>query len=83
METVVKQRQGHEVTYQEAFLAFAAHYGFLPHACWPYRPQTKGKIEQLVGFMHDDFFVGRMFHDLTDLNRQLCAQGPIPPPGRL
>jgi transposase len=70
MKTVVKQRQGHEVTYQEAFLAFAAHYGFLPHACWPYRPQTKGKTERLVGFVHDDFFVSRMFHDLTDLNQQ-------------
>jgi transposase len=70
MKTVVKQRQGHEVTYQDAFLAFAAHYGFLPRACWPYRPQTKGKTERLVGFVHDDFFVGRGCQDLTDLNRQ-------------
>jgi transposase len=73
MKTVVKHREGHEVTYQEAFLAFAAHYGFLPHACWPYRPQTKGKTERLVGFVHDDFFLGRVFQDLPDLNRQCAA----------
>lgn len=73
MKTVVKHRQGHEVTYQETFLAFAAHYGFLPWACWPHRPETKGKTERLVGFVHEDFFLGRAFRDQADLNGQCAA----------
>jgi hypothetical protein len=73
LKTVVQPRHGHEVTSQEAFLAFAVHYGFRPHACWPYRPQTKGKTERLVGFVHEDFFLGRLFQDLVDLNRPCAA----------
>jgi transposase len=28
------------------FAAFARHWGFTPKACWPHRPQTKGKDER-------------------------------------
>jgi len=73
MQTVVQQRQGHEVASQEAGLAFAAPDGCLPHACWPYRPQTKGKTERLMGFVHDDCCLGRVFQDLADLNRPCAA----------
>ena len=31
------------------FVDFAAHYGFTPRACRPYRPRTKGKDERMVG----------------------------------
>ena len=29
----------------EEFLRFAAHWGFMPRSCRPYRAQTKGKVE--------------------------------------
>ena len=47
------------------------HYGFVPRLCRPYRPQTKGKIENTVGFVKRDFFMGSKFSSFSDLNSQL------------
>jgi transposase len=49
---------------------FAAYYGFHPRLCWPYRPQTKGKIERTIRFARDNFFLGRTFTGVGDINRQ-------------
>lgn len=37
------------------FLPFAAHWGFRPRACRPYRAQTKGKVERPVRYIRQDF----------------------------
>jgi len=47
------------------------HYGFQPKACRPYRAKTKGKIERSVSYLRHNFFYGRQFRDLEDLNNQL------------
>jgi transposase len=47
-----------ELVWQERLLAFASHYGFVPQACWPARPQTKGKVEQTIGYHERDFLLG-------------------------
>ena len=52
------------------FGEFASYYGFRPRLCWPLRPQTKGKIERTIRFVKENFFLGRPFSDLGDLNRQ-------------
>lgn len=39
--------------------------------CWPYRPQEKGAIENLVGWVKGSFFKQRRFLDREDLERQL------------
>lgn len=52
------------------FEDFFRHYGFVPRLCRPYRPQTKGKIENTIGFMKRDFFLGRNFASLQDMNAQ-------------
>jgi transposase len=49
---------------------FFRHYGFIPRLCRPYRAQTKGKIENNVGYVRRDFFLGRSFNSLTDMNSQ-------------
>ncbi|AKB57047.1 IS21 family transposase [Methanosarcina barkeri] len=49
---------------------FFKHYGFIPRLCRPYRPQTKGKIENTIGFVKRDFFLGREFSSLESLNNQ-------------
>src|SRR5262249_47356712 len=51
-------------------LRFAAHYGFQPVACRPYRAQTKGRVERAVSYLRSSFFYARSFRDLADLNAQ-------------
>ena len=46
-------------------------FGFIPRLCRPYRPQTKGKIENTVGYVKRDFFLGRRFTSLEELNDQV------------
>jgi len=52
------------------FRDFFEYYGFIPRLCRPYRPQTKGKIENTVGYVKRDFFLGREFSSLENLNVQ-------------
>ena len=52
------------------FLRVAAHWGFHPRACRPYRAQTKGKVERPIRYIRDSFFYGRAFANDEDLNEQ-------------
>jgi len=61
---------GH-IIYNRTLLEFARHYGYLPKACKPYRAKTKGKVERPYRYIREDFFLGRSFHNLNDLNQQL------------
>ncbi len=60
---------GH-IVYNGRLLDMANHYGFVPKACAAYRAKTKGKVERPNGYIRDDFFMGRRFSDLADLNEQ-------------
>jgi transposase len=60
---------GHIVV-NRTLLEFARHYGYLPKACRPYRAKTKGKVERPFRYIREDFFVGRSFRNLEDLNTQ-------------
>ncbi|MYJ74879.1 MAG: transposase family protein [Gammaproteobacteria bacterium] len=35
------------------FLRFAAHWGFVPRSCRPYRAQTKGKVERRIRYVRE------------------------------
>ena len=60
--------------FNERFVDLAAHYGFRPRACRPYRARTKGKDERMVGYVKQHFFVRyRSFTSWTHLN-QLAEQ---------
>ena len=61
---------GGELILNPEFLRFAAHWGFLPRACRPYRAQTKGKVERPIRYIRDSFFYGRAFTNDEDLNEQ-------------
>jgi transposase len=52
-----------------AFADFAGYYGFAVGACAPYRAQTKGKVERLVGYVKNNFCLGREFADLAEMKR--------------
>lgn len=73
MKTVVLGVQGGEAVFHSGFSEFAADMGFVPKLCRVRRPQTKGKVERLVGYVKSNFLPGRTFSDLEDLNRQALA----------
>ncbi len=52
------------------FLRFAAHWGFQPRSCRPYRAQTKGKVERPIRYIRDSFHYGRAFVNDADVNDQ-------------
>lgn len=63
---------GH-IVYNRSLLALAQHYRFQPRACRPYRAKTKGKVERPFSYIRQDFFLGRGFRNLDDLNAQLTG----------
>jgi transposase len=74
--------EGGRLVANEEFLRFAAHWGFRPRACRPYRAQTKGKVERPVRYMRDNFVYGRTFvgdaHLAEELTRWLArANGRV------
>jgi hypothetical protein len=50
-----------ELVVNPIFAAFARHWGFTVKACWPSRPQTKGKDERGVGYVKRSGFAGHFF----------------------
>lgn len=60
-----------QVVWNKRFGQFAIDCGFIPVACWPYRPQQKGSVENLVGFVKGNFFCGRRFRERADIAQQL------------
>lgn len=73
MRTVVIGTVEGKPRWNASFEAFAAHWGFEPRLCRPYRAQTKGKVESGVKYIKRNFVPGRVFRDLTDFNTQLAA----------
>lgn len=64
------------VTYNASLVSLLGHYGSSPQACKPYRAKTKGKVERPFRYIRQDFFLGRTFRNLDDLNAQFdiwCA----------
>ncbi|MCY0887337.1 MAG: hypothetical protein OWQ59_02675 [Alicyclobacillaceae bacterium] len=41
-----------------------------PRQRWVENPETKGKVESTVSYVHRDFFYGREFTDLGSMNQQ-------------
>ena len=73
LATVVAERRGRLVRFHPRFLAYAGHVGFRPVACTPNRGCEKGRIEDSVKFLRGNFWPGRRFRDLADLNAQAQA----------
>lgn len=68
---VLGEDEAGRVVFNETLLELARHHDFTPRACQPYRAKTKGKVERPFRYIRQDFFEGRSFHNLDDLNRQL------------
>ena len=61
---------GGELVVNAEFLRFAAHWGFMPRSCRPYRARTKRKAECPIRYLRESFFYGREFVNDEDLNEQ-------------
>ena len=70
MATVVYQRLGRLVQFHPKFLAYAGFHGFEPIACNLGKGNEKGRVENGVKLVRYQFWPGRRFSDLEDLNRQ-------------
>src|SRR5437870_13517089 len=68
----LKWRRNGEVTEWNPVFAYATlEMGIGVELCWPCRPQEKGSVENLVGFVKGCLFKVRRFHDKEDLQQQL------------
>lgn len=70
---VLERDESGEPKWNPLFADFALAVGFTPRLCQPRRPQTKGKVESGIKFVKGNFWPGRRFTDLTDLNHQALA----------
>ncbi|MFN8572916.1 MAG: hypothetical protein U0132_12785 [Gemmatimonadaceae bacterium] len=59
------------VVWHLGYADFAAFYGYTPRAHWPYRPQTKGKIESGVKYVQRNALAGKRFRSWDHLNAWL------------
>ncbi|MGC2331881.1 MAG: IS21 family transposase [Candidatus Acidiferrales bacterium] len=70
----LKWRRSGEVTEGNPVFAYAMlEMGIGVELCWPYSPEQKGAVENLVGFVKSSFFKVRRFQDQEDLQQQLVG----------
>ena len=71
MKSVVIRRdmEGKPI-WQGDYETFMHNLDFQTRLCKPRHPFTKGKVERLVRFVKENFLVGRVFWNVTDMNRQ-------------
>ncbi len=69
---VLGEDEAGRTIFNATLLELAHHHGFQPKACRPYRAKTKGKVERPFRYIRQDFFEGRSFQNIEDLNRQLA-----------
>lgn len=56
--------------FNKRFSEYAGFYGFKAILARPYRPQTKGKVENTVNYVRNNFFAGEEFVSITDINNK-------------
>ena len=66
-------RDGVVTEWNATFAGVVLDLGLGVEVCWPYRPQEKGSVENLVGWVKGSFFKQRRFLDRGDLEQQLRA----------
>jgi transposase len=70
LKSAVLERKGDAIRFNPTLLAFAAHYRFEPRPCAVYRGNEKGRVERSIRYIRDNFFAGRQYTNLAELNQQ-------------
>jgi transposase len=65
-------RDGQVTEWNAVFAGVALDLGLGIEVCWPFSPEQKGSIENLVGWVKGSFFKQRRFLDDADLRTQLA-----------
>jgi transposase len=75
LKSAVLERVDHgdAIRFNPTLLALAGHYRFEPRPVAPARGNEKGRVERAIRYIRDNFFAGRTFTDLDDLNAQAAA----------
>lgn len=73
MKTVIIKKTflSKDSRWNQLFSDFSRHCGFISRTCKPYTPKTKGKIENTIKFIKQDFFEGTPFISFDDINIKL------------
>ncbi len=71
MITAVIERQGSLIRFNDAFLDFLRIFHITPIACNLGAPHEKGKVENVIKYLRQNFWPLRTFSDLCDVNQQL------------
>ena len=70
LKSVVLHRRGAEVTFNPQFVPFADQYGFRPFPTSPGEPHEKGLVERPIEYLKGNFWAGRKFSGMDDLQAQ-------------
>ncbi len=73
LKSAVLERHGDAIRYHPTLLALAAHYHFEPRPVAVARGNEKGRVERAIRYIRDNFFAGRQWRDIDDLNAQATA----------
>lgn len=65
---VIKRDNEGKPIWQKDYEVFMNNLCFETKLCKPRHPFTKGAVERLVRFVKENFLIGRIFNELTDLN---------------
>lgn len=70
LKSVVIERTGSIIRFNEDFLEFSRSFLFEPRPVGVARGNEKGRVERAIRFIRSSFFAGRMFSSIEDLNVQ-------------
>ena len=71
LKSAVLEASFYESIYQGQYENLSNHYNFEIIPCRVRKPQEKGKVENGIKYVQNNFFAGRKFTDNADLNNQL------------
>lgn len=70
LKSVVLERIGSAVKLNPQMVHYSQHRRFSLHVAAPARGNEKGRVERSIRYVRDNFFAGRKFKNLQELNEQ-------------
>lgn len=71
MKTIVDGADSLEPRFNQAFVEYAQHRGFVVDPARVRSPQDKPRVERVVPYVRNNFFAGEVFIDLADAQRRV------------